>query len=187
MALEQRYIVIKIKDADACLHDDQARQLNHFCKVAEQHRRARGADPLQGLMIEKDWPEYPIVLAMLEARIAGEPMPVFKKVPGPLGMEDYCFCNDSVSLQSVSGGGATEGYLGSVRLKIDGQFVTYKREDEDIPTPVSITGEMLYEAYRDQLRLAGSGAPHWHSLHTRGDHDQHFWRGMAEQLDAVKE
>lgn len=47
----------------------------------------------------------------------------------PLGREDFCFCDNHVSLQSISGGLAPEGYLGSVRLNIDGEFVSYVRAD----------------------------------------------------------
>ncbi len=49
---------------------------------------------------------------------------------GLLGQEDFCYCNNEVSLQSVSGGGASEGYLGSVRIKVGGEFVRYVLADK---------------------------------------------------------
>jgi hypothetical protein len=42
-------------------------------------------------------------------------------------VEDFCYCNKSVSLQMVSGGAAPEGYLGRVTLLIDGEYVEYFR------------------------------------------------------------
>lgn len=48
---------------------------------------------------------------------------------GELGPEDFCYCNKSVSLQIVSGGGSPHGYLGRVTLKIDGKYVDYVRAD----------------------------------------------------------
>lgn len=59
----------------------------------------------------------------------------------PLGIEDFCFCNNEVSLQSVSGGGAPEGYLGKVRLKINGEYVSYVREK----TPPAQPAERVVE------------------------------------------
>lgn len=52
------------------------------------------------------------------------------KVDGPLKLGHFCYCNEEVSLQSVSGGGSDVGYLGRVRLKINGEFVSYVRERE---------------------------------------------------------
>lgn len=42
--------------------------------------------------------------------------------------EQFCYCNDSISLQSVSGGGSAEGLYGSVRLKVGGEFVRYVKQ-----------------------------------------------------------
>ncbi len=39
--------------------------------------------------------------------------------------EDFCYCNKDVSLQIVSGGGAPEGYLGKVTLRIGDQYRDY--------------------------------------------------------------
>ena len=39
--------------------------------------------------------------------------------------ERFCFCNNEVSLQMVSGGAAKEGYLGKITLKINGEYVDY--------------------------------------------------------------
>ena len=48
-----------------------------------------------------------------------------------------CFCHDGVSLQSVSGGAASEGYLGKVTLLIDGEYVDYvKAQPEQQAEPV---------------------------------------------------
>jgi hypothetical protein len=39
--------------------------------------------------------------------------------------EDFCYCHDGVSLQMVSGGGAPDGYLGKVTLRIGDQYRDY--------------------------------------------------------------
>ena len=41
--------------------------------------------------------------------------------------EDFCFCGKHVSLQMISGGASNHGYLGSVTLLIDGEYVEYTR------------------------------------------------------------
>ena len=39
--------------------------------------------------------------------------------------EDFCYCGPDVSLQMVSGGGAPEGYLGKVTLRIGDKLKDY--------------------------------------------------------------
>lgn len=43
-------------------------------------------------------------------------------------VESFCYCDDEISLQMVSGGGAEEGLFGRITLKIDGEYVSYLRE-----------------------------------------------------------
>jgi hypothetical protein len=45
--------------------------------------------------------------------------------------EDFCYCDDSISLQIVSGGAAVGGLYYRVRLKIDGEYVDYVREQPE--------------------------------------------------------
>ena len=47
--------------------------------------------------------------------------------------EAFCYCNEDVSLQMVSGGGAPEGYLGKVTLRIGDQYREY-RSHPDAPS-----------------------------------------------------
>ncbi len=57
-----------------------------------------------------------------------------KRVALPLPVqEDSCFCHSGVSLQSVSGGAAPEGYLGKVTLLIDGEYVDYVKAQPPLP------------------------------------------------------
>jgi hypothetical protein len=42
-----------------------------------------------------------------------------------LSKEKFCFCNNDISLQMVSGGAATEGLHGRVTLKVKGVYVNY--------------------------------------------------------------
>lgn len=51
--------------------------------------------------------------------------------------EDFCYCNDEISLQIVSGGGAPEGLYGRVTLKISGEYVNYVRADSWQETPMA--------------------------------------------------
>ena len=53
--------------------------------------------------------------------------------PPLLVQEDSCFCHSGVSLQSVSGGAAPEGYLGKVTLLIDGEYVDYVKAQPPLP------------------------------------------------------
>jgi len=60
----------------------------------------------------------------IEADLAPKPdMPI-----GLLGQEDFCFCHEGASLQSVSGGGSDAGYMGEVTIKVGDEFVRYIRK-----------------------------------------------------------
>ena len=78
----------------------------------------------------------------------------------PLGIEDFCFCNNEVSLQSVSGGAAPEGYLGRVRLKINGEFVSYVRESAQPAESVAEAVRCLVERWRSQGENLGPSVGH---------------------------
>lgn len=64
MSLEQRYIVFKIADMK-----EGGMFMRQLAMFAKELRVAANKPPLEGVFIEKDWPEYPAVVAMLEERI----------------------------------------------------------------------------------------------------------------------
>ncbi|HWV45055.1 MAG TPA: hypothetical protein VN039_03335 [Nitrospira sp.] len=72
MELDQRYVVLKIKDLDNAISHEDGQTLNALCKKCESYRKARGAAPLHGLFIERDWPEHGLAMTALENRIGGE-------------------------------------------------------------------------------------------------------------------
>lgn len=67
MGLEQRYIVFKIADMQ-----EGGIFMRQLAMFAKELREAANKPPLEGVFIEKDWPEYPAVVAMLEERIRKE-------------------------------------------------------------------------------------------------------------------
>jgi hypothetical protein len=52
--------------------------------------------------------------------------------------EDFCYCDDDISLQMVSGGAALEGLYGRVTLKINGQYVDYVKAQPAPAEPVAL-------------------------------------------------
>lgn len=69
MKLENRYVVLKHKDLDKCLSNEEVSSLRALCSKVNRYRYNRKAAPLTGLYIEKDWPEYEPTLHLLEARV----------------------------------------------------------------------------------------------------------------------
>jgi hypothetical protein len=72
MNLENRYFVVKRSDLNLGAIIEMApanASMRHLAEIAETNRSDRGALPLQCLVIEKDWPEYPVVLKMLADRV----------------------------------------------------------------------------------------------------------------------
>lgn len=73
MNLEDRYLVIKISDLKkVALEPDAWYYFNKVLEATDETRKTRGADPLECLVIEKDWPEYEKVLAILSERVDRE-------------------------------------------------------------------------------------------------------------------
>jgi len=69
---EQRYVVVKVKDAKE-FSDSDKRKLFDVEKASQAIRIARGKNPLECVVVEHDWPEYEIVWRMLEDRMMGKP------------------------------------------------------------------------------------------------------------------
>ena len=70
---EEHYIVFKISDLGNSLKGDEIRRLAR--EYAEQ-RRLKGKEPLECVVVEKDWPEYEPTWKAIEARVTGaQPAP----------------------------------------------------------------------------------------------------------------
>jgi hypothetical protein len=69
-------------------------------------------DQLDTLMRKNDLGYWQVVKSMLQSLT-------------PNSGRQFCYCDDGVSLQMVSGGGAPEGYLGKVTLRIGDQYREY--------------------------------------------------------------
>jgi len=65
---EERYIVFKTSDLGNSLKGDEIRRLAR--EYAEQ-RRLKGKNPLECVVVEKDWPEYEPTWKAIEARVSG--------------------------------------------------------------------------------------------------------------------
>lgn len=73
MALEERYIPIKLKDVQAYLGGADKTTLERILGVLSSGREKDGRGELKCLVIEKDWPEYEKAMEMLENRLNGDP------------------------------------------------------------------------------------------------------------------
>ena len=70
---EERYVVFKVSDLGNSLKGDEIRRLAR--EYAEQ-RRLKGKEPLECVVVEKDWPEYEPTWEAIEARVTGaQPAP----------------------------------------------------------------------------------------------------------------
>ena len=65
---EERYVVFKVSDLGNSLKGDEIRRLAR--EYAEQ-RRLKGKEPLECVVVEKDWPEYEPTWKAIEARVTG--------------------------------------------------------------------------------------------------------------------
>lgn len=69
--LEQRYIVIKVADIKRYCGPTVSAHLGYLIDHINDERRNDGRDILEGIFIEKDWPEYKDVVDTLLKRIGG--------------------------------------------------------------------------------------------------------------------
>lgn len=72
MERENRYLVIKFKDAIEALTVEQREELRRISLAIAAHRLDNGKQPLDAVVVESDWPEYEQVWEMIEARVKGD-------------------------------------------------------------------------------------------------------------------
>lgn len=65
----ERYVCFKHIDLDAALSDEDKRAFELICEKVNRHRKLTGRQPIQGVVIENDWPEYGPTMALLKERI----------------------------------------------------------------------------------------------------------------------
>ena len=70
---EPRYIVIKIKDAIRYLNEEEQDSLMNLGMIVAGGRYDDKKLPFNAAVVEQDWPEFEMVWAAIEARMAGEP------------------------------------------------------------------------------------------------------------------
>ena len=96
---EERYVVFKVSDLGNSLKGDEIRRLAR--EYAEQ-RRLKGKEPLECVVVEKDWPEYEPTREAIEARVTGaQPAPSVPDVWLPVPEKHPTF--DPVDLQLSDG------------------------------------------------------------------------------------
>lgn len=70
---EQRYVVVKTKDANTYLTTGEKMQLEAITAKIALGRRIDGKRDLECVCIESDWPEYEPTWAAIEARMSKGP------------------------------------------------------------------------------------------------------------------
>lgn len=70
--LEQRYILLKIKDVDQALTSTEKAYLDSLLLKISSWRQANGKAELEGITIESDWPEYSELKEKLLKRIGAQ-------------------------------------------------------------------------------------------------------------------
>ena len=73
MKREARYVVLKLKDIDACEFTDATLSaFNGICDRVNQKRISQGKGLLECVVIESDWPEFEPTWAAIEKRVDSE-------------------------------------------------------------------------------------------------------------------
>lgn len=69
MHVESRYVVLKISDIPDALDIEETEQLQYLTDKIIEHRKINGKREIEGLFIEKHWPEYELLLKTLSSRV----------------------------------------------------------------------------------------------------------------------
>lgn len=69
---EHRYMTLKLADVKKYLTRDQQEQLEDLSNAIADGRKADGKQQVEGIFIERDWPEYQSASAALYNRISGK-------------------------------------------------------------------------------------------------------------------
>ncbi len=91
--------------------------------------------------------EAAVIMADIRAHLAAQPAPD----------EDFCYCDDDISLQMVSGGAALEGLYGRVTLKINGQYVDYVKAQPAPAEPVALESVHLTRDIKGMCTVCVNG------------------------------
>jgi len=71
MQREVRYTVLKNKDIEKYLTDDEKEQLDDLCRKINRSRLLEGKEIVTGVFVKSDWPEHEKIWQMIEARVDG--------------------------------------------------------------------------------------------------------------------
>lgn len=86
---EPRYIVVKVKDADAALTPTEQTILRMIGNKVAIWRTSQGKTNLSGVFVEHDWPEHELVWKMIEQRTtAADTTPTPVPWPRPYTPQD---------------------------------------------------------------------------------------------------
>lgn len=69
---EHRYMTLKLVDVKKYLTRDQQEQLEDLSNAIADGRKVDGKQQVEGIFIERDWPEYQSASAALYNRISGK-------------------------------------------------------------------------------------------------------------------
>ncbi len=73
MMRENRYVVIKRRDALMALSKDEREALRELEGKVHNYRMSLGKPPLICVVVESDWPEYEPTWQAIEKRVDSEP------------------------------------------------------------------------------------------------------------------
>lgn len=160
--LEHRYIVFKIKDVLS--FDEKAPStpsitsiLNWCAKRLTKHREDQNRQELKCIVIESDWPEYPLILEMLRNRVEAPKLKlVFENQQQLTNLGNACY------YETLNGYCADMfyNYVGGIPLKFDryivfvGGFADRYFFNEPFIQSATPTQIREFLAFLEQVRLA---------------------------------
>ena len=99
---EQRYFVVKVKDAKEYLDAHQLEKLAEIADTISEGREKDGIPAVESVVVESDWPEYESTWRAIEDRVTGaQPAPILPEGWKPIPEKHPTF--DLVDLRLADG------------------------------------------------------------------------------------
>ncbi|MDH1104790.1 hypothetical protein N5C55_02720 [Pseudomonas otitidis] len=160
---ESRYIVVKLKDLAPGQEAD-----------IREHLTELSAQPVDSLVIERDWPEYEPAWRMIQARVEGAPL-------SPANIED----GEEVQVVGYSIEGRDEIGVVRIRRLADRPFPEHMQEARDWAGPFNVVSEPLMTVAQHERIAAARVLRMFLRWKTFADEQAQVIAGLQEQLRAA--
>ena len=178
---EQRYFVVKVKDAKEYLDAHQLEKLAEIADAISEGREKDGIPAVECVVVESDWPEYEQTRRAIEARMMGAQLA--PSIVGPVTATGY---SNRFPLYAQPAPSVPDGVAEALQRLIENGAVLGPSSSEDA---------LLVARYRQHLLACAPSVPDGYKLvpivstiemdNAGADHCDGYWSTAQAVWDAM--